>query len=231
MTTSKNGFIPEIDRQISECFVGEKLANVSTTELKQCLGYVFQLIGLTKYPENEEYIIIDEYIRTTYPFFTINELRIAFKLAVQGKLECQIEHFERFSPKYISNILNAYKAKANEVRANTKPMQIEEKAPPISEDEVVKFTFDQWKTTKMDDYDKIFNASRVFDILYKNKKIQLNDEIIQKTLNLVKQDVYNRADKMPYYNRKDYLKQMKNEDKLELMCKKYTLMEYFKTLL
>ena len=119
--TYKIGLIANEDLPIVEAFKGDKLNLVSPVTLRENLAYIFTLIGLTRLPDKMELEVIEDYIRTTYPFFTIQEMRIAFKMAVQGRLDCNTDHYEKFSPKYISQILNAYKVKANEIRRNLPP--------------------------------------------------------------------------------------------------------------
>jgi len=226
----KNGFIAEIDKQIAESFEGEKLRDIETIKLKQALAYIFQLIGLSKYPDNEEFMIIDEYIRTSYPFFTINELKIAFKLAVQGKLECNCDHYERFSPKYISQILNAYKSKANDVRKQIKPPKPEMPIPQLTDDEIVLFTQNDWLNGKKDDFNKIFNADKVFKILYNQKKLPINGDYIKKIMDIVNNDNLYRINRMNVRDAKEFSKQIKNPDYFDIQCKKLTLVQYFENL-
>lgn len=230
LSNLKAGLILDVDKQIAESFAGGMLSQVEKTALKSTLAYIFQLIGLTKYPENEEFIIIDDYIRTTYPNFTINELRTAFKLAVQGKLDCNIEHYEKFSPKYISQIMNAYKNRANEVRKMIKPQEEPKEVPKLSDEDIVSFSKEDWLKGKRNDFNRVFNADRVFAILLKQGKLNISQQEIQETINMVRQDNLDRLNKLIGIDAKEFSKKIRNEDFIELQCKKLALVKYFESL-
>ncbi len=223
------GLIAKEDLPIVEAFNGEKLAVVDVHNLKSTLAYIFTLIGLTRLPEKMELDIIEDYIRTTYPHFTINEFRIAFKMAVQGRFECNTDHFEKFSPKYISQIMNAYKAKANEVRKNIPPPP-EPPVPQLTDDEIVEFTKNEWLNGKRQDFNKVFNAEKVFAILLKQKKLQFTPEEILYTIKVVREDNLQRINKMHPLDAKEFSKSIKNEDFIETQCKKLALVKYFENL-
>jgi hypothetical protein len=87
-----SGLIDKEDLPIIEAFKGDKLNLISPVTLRENLAYIFTLIGLTRLPDTIELEVIEDFIRSTYPFFTIQEMRIAFKMAVQGKFDCNIEH-------------------------------------------------------------------------------------------------------------------------------------------
>ena len=125
--------------------------------IRENLAYIFTLIGLTRLPDKMELEVIEDYIRTTYPYFTVQEMRIAFKMAVQGRFECNTDHYEKFSPKYISQIMNAYKAKANEIRKNLPPPP-EPPAKQLTNEEIVEFTKNDWLTGKRQDFNRVFIA-------------------------------------------------------------------------
>ena len=85
MQALKTGLIAKQDHEIVDAFAGQKIASISTQTLKQSLAYIFTLIGLSNPPMAEEFMIIEEFIRSSYPQFTIDEFKLAFKLAVQNK--------------------------------------------------------------------------------------------------------------------------------------------------
>jgi len=114
----QSGFI--VDNAIAEAFKGNKLNLVSPITLKENLAYIFTLLGFTKYPDTQEMVVIEDFIRTSYPLFTVEEFRLAFKMAVQGKLDCSTEHYEKFSPKFIGQVMSAYTKKALEVKKSDK---------------------------------------------------------------------------------------------------------------
>jgi hypothetical protein len=223
------GLIEQDDLPIIEAFRGDKLNLVSPVTLRENLAYIFTLIGLTRLPDVVELEVIEDFIRTTYPFFTIQEMRIAFKMAVQGKFDCNIEHYEKFSPKYISGIMNAYKAKANQVRKNIPPPP-DPPAKQLTDEEIVDFTKNDWLNGKREDFNKLFNADKVFKILLKQGKLTFTEDQILETIKVVREDNLYRLNKMHPLDSKKFSKEIKNEDFIELQCKKLALVKYFENL-
>lgn len=65
-------------------------------------------LGIKETFTPEELKFNANYIKTSYPEFTIEMIRMAIKTSLQGKLDVDIKPYGAFSPLYISNILNAY---------------------------------------------------------------------------------------------------------------------------
>lgn len=228
--TYKLGLIAKEDLPIIEAFKGEKLNLVSPVTLKENLAYIFTLIGLTRLPDKMEMEVIEDYIRTTYPYFTVQEMRIAFKMAIQGRLDCNTDHYEKFSPKYISQIMNAYKAKANEIRKNMPKQETEELKIELTDDQIVEFTQKEWLTGKREDFNRVFNADKVFAILLKQGKLKFTPEQILETIKTVREDNLYRLNRMHPIEAKEFSKRIKNEDFIESQCKKLALVKYFENL-
>ncbi len=227
--TYKIGLIANEDLPIVEAFKGDKLNLVSPVTLRENLAYIFTLIGLTRLPDKMELEVIEDYIRTTYPYFTVQEMRIAFKMAVQGRLDCNTDHYEKFSPKYISQILNAYKVKANEIRRNIPPPP-EPPAKQLTDEEIVEFTKNEWLTGKREDFNRVFNADKVFGILLKQGKLKFTKEQILETIKVVREDNLYRLNRLNPIEAKEFSKRIKNEDYIESQCKKLALVKYFENL-
>jgi hypothetical protein len=223
------GLIDRDDLPIIEAFKGDKLNLISPVTLRENLAYIFTLIGLTRLPDVVELEVIEDYIRTTYPFFTIQEMRIAFKMAVQGRFECNTDHYEKFSPKYISQIMNAYKAKANEIRKNLPPPP-ETPVKQLTDEEIVEFTKNDWLTGKRQDFNRVFNADKVFAILLKQGKLKFTPEQILETIKVVREDNLYRLNRLNPIEAKEFSKRIKNEDYIESQCKKLALVKYFENL-
>jgi len=225
-TTLQSGLIDKEDLPIIEAFKGDKLNLISPVTLRENLAYIFTLIGLTRLPDKIELEVIEDFIRSTYPFFTIQEMRIAFKMAVQGKFDCNIEHYEKFSPKYISGIMNAYKSKANQVRKNIPPPP-EQPVKQLTEQEIVDFTKEDWLNGKRQDFNRVFNADKVFKILLKQGKLAFTQDQILETIRVVREDNLYRLNKMHPLDAKKFSQEIRKEDFIELQCKKLALVRYF----
>jgi hypothetical protein len=224
----KSGLIA--DNEIAEAFKGDKLNLVSPVTLRENLAYIFTLLGLTKYPDKEEMIVIEDFIRTSYPLFTVQEFRIAFKMAVQGKLDCTTEHYEKFSPKFIGQVMAAYTKKAVEVRKMIKPILSEIEAPKLSDEDIVSFTQKEWLESPKNDFNKVFNADRVFAILLRQGKLKFEPSEMLNIINLVREDNLLKLNKLYGQDAKEFSKKLKDDNFIDTQCKKLALVKYFENI-
>ncbi len=125
--------------------------------------------------------------------------------------------------------MNAYKSKANQVRKNIPPPP-EEPVKQLTEDEIVEFTKKEWLSGKREDFNRLFNADKVFMILMKQGKITFTNQQIMETIKVVSDDNLYRLNRMHPKDAKDFSKQIKDEDFIELQCKKLALVKYFENL-
>jgi hypothetical protein len=224
----KSGYI--VDNEILNSFNGDKLNLVSPITLRENLAYIFTLLGFKNYPDKEEMAIIEDFIRTSYPLYTIQEFRIAFKMAVQGKLDCSTEHYEKFSPKFIGQIMLAYTKKANEVRKIAKPITNEIEQPKLTDEDIVSFTQKEWLESPKNDFNRVFNAEKVFNILLKQGKLRFEPQEIIKIIRIVKEDNAQRLQKMYGTDAKEFNRRIKDENFIDTQCKKLALVQYFENL-
>lgn len=224
----QSGFI--VDNAIAEAFKGNKLNLVSPITLKENLAYIFTLLGFTKYPDTQEMVVIEDFIRTSYPLFTVEEFRLAFKMAVQGKLDCSTEHYEKFSPKFIGQVMSAYTKKALEVRKMIKPIINEIEPPKLSDDDIVSFTQKEWLQSAKNDFNRVFNANKVFDILLKQGKLKFEPDEMLQIIRIVREDNLMKMNKLIGLDAKEFSKKLKDDDFIDTQCKKLALVKYFEGL-
>ena len=224
----QSGFID--DNAIAEAFKGNKLNLVSPITLKENLAYIFTLLGFTKYPDTQEMVVIEDFIRTSYPLFTIEEFRLAFKMAVQGKLDCSTEHYEKFSPKFIGQVMSAYTKKALEVRKMIKPIINEIQPPKLSDDDIVSFTQKEWLQSAKNDFNRVFNANKVFDILIKQDKLKFEPDEMLQIIRMVREDNLMKMNKLVGLDAKEFSRKIKDDDFIDTQCKKLALVKYFEGL-
>lgn len=224
----QNGYI--VDNEIAEAFKGNKLNLVSPITLKENLAYIFTLLGFTKYPDTQEMVVIEDFIRTSYPLFTVEEFRLAFKMAVQGKLECSTEHYEKFSPKFIGQVMSAYTKKALEVRKMIKPIINEIEPPKLSDDDIVSFTQKEWLESPRNDFNRVFNANKVFAILLKQGKLKFEEHEMLQIIRMVREDNLLKMNKLIGLDAKEFSKKLKDDDFIDTQCKKLALVKYFEGL-
>jgi hypothetical protein len=122
--------------------------------------------------------------------------------------------------------MNAYKSKANDVRKQIKPIN-QLPVPKLTEDEIVDFTRNDWNNSYKTDFNKIFNISRVFDILLKQNKLNINPNEYTKIMNIVNEDNIARLNKMLPVEAKEFKEQIKNANYFDRQCKALVLAKYF----
>jgi len=227
LTTLNNGLI--VDNEIAEAFKGQKINLLSPVTLKENLAYIFTLLGITKYPEKEEFMVIEDFIRSSYSNYTIEEFVIAFKMAVQGKLECSTEHYEKFSPKFIGQVMAAYTKKALEVRKMIKPVLNEIEIPKLSDHDIVLFTQKEWLGSRRNDFNRLFNADKVFAILLKQGKLKFSEKEMLEIINIVKEDNLQKMNKLYGIDAKNFRQSIKDNDFVDTQCKKLALVKYFES--
>lgn len=78
--------------------------------LNETLLLIFKLVGLTpdRYPTGLDSMLLNNSIISTFGNLTVQELRIAFDLAIKKEYEVELNHYGTFSALYFSNIVNAY---------------------------------------------------------------------------------------------------------------------------
>lgn len=80
-------------------------------KLKECLRFCFMLVGLRdkNLPDDIEKAFLISFIREHYGGHTASEIRLAFEMAITGKLPVEANCYENFSAAYFAGIMNAYR--------------------------------------------------------------------------------------------------------------------------
>lgn len=108
-----------------------RIINEPIETLKESLRQVFFLIGLRaeQIPADEEKGFLIQYIIENYGGHTPDELTLAFKMAIQGKLKIEykdVKCYGIFSPMYFTTIMDAYREWAKE-QIRLLPMPVEDR--------------------------------------------------------------------------------------------------------
>lgn len=87
--------------------------------IKQVLRLVMIKIGLraNNWPSEEEKVVLIDHIYENFGGHTPEEIRLAFEMAIAGKLELKpddVKCYENFSCAYFSTIMNAYRLWASQ---------------------------------------------------------------------------------------------------------------------
>jgi hypothetical protein len=155
-TTTISTLLP-MEKEIMKSFSGERVRNLNTTIFKQNLVYLMQLVGINN-PGEVKLAILEDWIRTEYGGFTINEVKVAFKQMVANDF---IDHYQNFSPAYFSQVMDRYKKKANEVR-KMMPQERVEAIPHLTDLEIIDYSYQEYKLLENRTFDRLFNPLSVF---------------------------------------------------------------------
>src|SRR5688572_16321001 len=117
------------DQRLAIVLAEPQLKDMTEDDLKNVLRYCFALVGIRgkNLPVDEEKTFLHEYIFKFYGNHTAGEVRMAFDMAIQNRLEVDATCFENFSVEYFAKIMNAFR-KWSAVGARA----IETRTPPIS---------------------------------------------------------------------------------------------------
>ncbi len=107
-----------------------RIAQAPYDEIVKVLRLSMLKVGLraANLPSHEETAVLISHIITNYGGNTVAEIRLAFDMAISGKLDVEAKCYENFSCAYFSEIMNAYRAWAvQEYRQNVKTETPEQK--------------------------------------------------------------------------------------------------------
>jgi hypothetical protein len=108
-----------VEKEVVLAAYVKQLGNYTTAEdITKLIGMVTKwriMLGLSKEMSEEELKINVQFIKSNYQKFTLKDIDIAINWSLQGKLGVTVEPYGAFSPLYISRILNAYGAKAEDM--------------------------------------------------------------------------------------------------------------------
>lgn len=124
------------------------LANGSLEDLKQVFRYAMVKVGLraANWPTDDEKPVLFEHVLRNYGTHTADEVKLAFDLAIAGKLEFEegqsANCYENFSCLYFSNVMNAYRQWAADAYRQSKADKPKEIPPP--EESLSDQTYKEW---------------------------------------------------------------------------------------
>lgn len=150
--------------------------------------------GIINEPSEADYIIILDFIKECYPDLNIFDLEQCMKMIASNQLEVKKtasdESFASFSCSYIGRNLSAYKSWKKEVISNINSeiskYNLLLPAPKIQEEELLKnkktFLLFSYNEIKQNEYNFIDYRNLVFDFLYKNKFIEVTENLKNESL-------------------------------------------------
>ena len=147
---------------------------------------IFLLIGLRKsqFPAPEEDIFNVAFIKKNFGHKTTTEVIEAFELAVTGKIDVDVKHYDQFTLPYFCKIMDAYRIYNNERILATPPPKFKEIAYQMTDEERLN-EIEEWKNKS---YDFKILPLYLYDWLLKYSLHAITDDL--------KVDYYNRAVKV-----------------------------------
>ena len=114
--------------ELAMALTGLKVAQISIDDLSNTIRTCMLLVGIraANIPNTEEKRFLLDFIKSNFSQHTPEEIKLAFTMAVAGKLSVEVNCYENFSCEYFGRIMVAYrKWAASEVK------QIPDKTPEI----------------------------------------------------------------------------------------------------
>jgi len=158
-----------------------------------------KFIGLKEAPDDEQMFMLVVFVKESFTQMSLAEITNSFNLAISGTLNINVEHYNSFSPIYISKIFNAYLEHKKNVMFKMYKLEEEDarnqREKPLSEEEVEKknkenaiMVFTQYQAEKtIPDYGYLiydylieknlinFNKEEKTSILYEAKRMAISD--------------------------------------------------------
>lgn len=100
------------EKRFLEAIKDKTIRELPEEELRKAIKYAMVKIGLraANWPEGVEKSLLLQHIWENFGDLTPSEFRIAFDWAIDGRFTVEINCYENFSCKYVTDILKAYKA-------------------------------------------------------------------------------------------------------------------------
>lgn len=127
--------------KLSNAINGERLKNTPENDLKQVLRAIMAMVGVraANLPDDDEKGLLLAHIVSNYGNHTLEEIKLAFNMAITGKLNCKVDCYENFSCAYFSQIMNAYRNWAKEEVKQFKPVVMIEEKKELTDQEKVEW--------------------------------------------------------------------------------------------
>jgi hypothetical protein len=134
----KQGQVSQIgeENKLSVALAEKKIRDLPETEVRKAVKYALFKLGIRakNFPEGVEKSLLLDHIFKVYGNHTPQEIRLAFDLALEGKLEVEVNCYENFSCAYFSTIMNAYRSWAAQViKQKEGEQKVIEKKPDLEQ--------------------------------------------------------------------------------------------------
>ena len=185
--------------ELSAAISGNRISESTVEVLKESLRYAMLLVGMraANLPNEEERFVLINFIVKNYGLHTAEEIRLAFDMAISGKLELGkdgAKAFENFSCEYFSRIMNAYRKWSIEEIKYIKPLTENLlPAPPVDWG----VEWEDLKSRSKNRIDKIIIGLPIYEWLVKENilklSIQEKENILSRARLELKEELENEA--------------------------------------
>lgn len=112
MTTNYNDEIKKFAEEKVKAIGQRGILDVRNRKAEIASGLIDSayFVGIREPIEETMMNMLVMFVIQHYPYFNGKKIKLAFELAVAGKINCNSEHFGNFSGVYVSKILSAYEA-------------------------------------------------------------------------------------------------------------------------
>ena len=92
--------------------------------------YLFALVGLkeAQMPNEIETEVLTSFIKANYKNYRLEEIKIAFEMAIKQEFKAETNHYGSFSVLYFANIMNGYKFSREKAGAEIMRIEAKKKA-------------------------------------------------------------------------------------------------------
>ena len=220
--------MPKEDQLFLEAKKTDKLKAVNIPVILQVIEKGLMLLGIKgeKHPDEMAMKLLVAELRSHYVGLTIGELDLAFTLASRGQLDYDNETYQSFSVLYLNRMLSAYARWATHKHYVEKVQEPILPSPSLPEDDIIAMSLDSYKKFKQ--WWSIFNCLKTFNILHKRGFVGKDVDYIVRTTDEAMQRRIDRADPE---EKKDLYLEMKDDDIMELNCRRMAVALYFNKLM
>ena len=220
--------LPKEDNLFLEAKKTEKIKAVNIPIILQVIQKGLLLLGIKgdKHPDELSMQLIVAELRSHYVGLSIGELDLAFTLASRGQLDFDNETYQSFSVLYMNRMLSSYARWAATKHFVDRVVEVPQISNPLPEDDIIEVSLDSYKKFKQ--WWSIFNCLKTFNILYSRNLVGQNiDFIISKT----EEAMQRRIDRADIEDKKDLIAELKDDDIMELNCRRMAVALYFNSII
>lgn len=126
-------------KQFKQLILSQPKLRDNTDEqlFSQTVLYCIKSVGAEP-PEDADRKLLKSFILSNYDGYTIEEFRLAFDMACVGKLEVNLDHYNKFTPEYFGRIMKAYTNwRGKKLASNT--TSLPKKSKGLSREETFQF--------------------------------------------------------------------------------------------